>query len=66
MNVNQIDVDINKIEDYKFPINEPFILKVNYNDVDYRFFINFRENSSNLLCFGSGAQLRNKKQVLVN
>ena len=56
-----IKLTMNEIETYDFPMDEPFGLEVNHEDVRYCFIIRLTSNNKNLLCFGPGAFLRNKK-----
>ena len=54
-----IVLDIKEIEEYTFPLDEPFSLRVFKNGVKYEFIIKFASENKNLICFGSGAWARN-------
>lgn len=55
-----IKLDMAEIENYEFPMDEPFGLEVNYNNVKYEFIIRFASKNTNLLCFGSGYRGQDK------
>lgn len=56
-----IILNIDEIESYKFPLDEPFGLQINYEEVKYCFIIKLSSNNKNLICCGTGAQQRDKK-----
>ncbi|OEC93751.1 MULTISPECIES: hypothetical protein [Methanobrevibacter] len=60
-NLIKINVDFEELDNYKFIMDEPFSLEVNYNHVKYNFIIKFSSNNNNLICCAPGAQDRNKR-----
>lgn len=56
-----IRLDINEIENYKFPLNEPFGLEIKYEGIRFCFIINFSSKNKNLICCGSGAHARDSR-----
>ena len=56
-----IKLDFSEIEDYSFPINSPFRLQINYDDIKYDFVVRFSDVNKNLICFANGAHYRNQK-----
>ena len=58
---NVIKLDIDEIEGYEFPLDEPFGLLIPYNNELYSFIIKFSSKNKNLICMGPGA--RNRDQV---
>lgn len=55
------EMDLNDIENFNFPHDELFGLKIVHNFEQYCFLIRFSSNSDKLICFGSGAEKRNEK-----
>ena len=55
-----IKLGLDEIEDYEFPLDEPFGLEVNFMNIKYEFIIRFSSENSNLLCFGSGYRGQDK------
>jgi hypothetical protein len=58
---NVIEVDFDEIETYDFPLDEPFGLEINHEDVKYCFIIRLASDNKNLVCMGPGAQLRDAR-----
>ena len=58
-----IKLNFSEIENYIFPLNEPFGLEINYKNIIFCFIIKFSSNNKNLICFGSGEHERNKKNL---
>ena len=54
-------MDLEDIENFKFPLNELFGLRIIHNDAEYCFLVRFSTENDKLICIGSGAQLRNEK-----
>lgn len=57
---NKITIDMEDIIDYNFPLDEPFALEIIHNGCIYDFIIRLSSSNENLICFGSGATLRNR------
>lgn len=55
-----IQLDINEIEYYNFPLNELLGIEIEYSGIKFEFIAHFTDNP-NLLCFGSGASSRSEK-----
>ena len=58
---NIITIDFDEIDEFKFPIDIPFELHVNYKNIIYCLIIRFSSKNKNLICFGPGAHARNSK-----
>lgn len=55
------EIDLNDIENFNFPMNELFGLKIIHNNTKYCFLIRFSTKNNELICMGSGAQDRSEK-----
>ena len=55
------DMGLENIENFNFPLNELFGLKVMHNNVKYCFLVRFSTENDKLICVGSGAQIRTEK-----
>ena len=58
---NIIELEINELISYDFPLDEPFGLKVKYKNVPFDFIIRLSSKNKNLICTSPGAHLRNQK-----
>lgn len=58
---NIIELEIEEIINYDFPIDEPFGLKVIYRGVPFEFVVRLSSKNKNLICTSPGAHLRNQK-----
>lgn len=58
---NIIELTIDEIIDFDFPIDEPFGLKVNYKGIPFDFVVRLSSKNKNLICTSPGAHLRNQK-----
>lgn len=58
---NTLNLKLDEIENFKFPIDEPFMLKINNEGIIYDFIIRFSSKNKNLICCASGAHARNQK-----
>jgi len=56
-----IELDIDEIMGYNFPIDEPFGLKVNYKGVPFDFVVRLSSKNKNLICTSPGAHMRNQR-----
>lgn len=54
-----IELDYDEIDDFQFPTNKLFGLKINFSGILYCFIIKFSNSNPNLVCFGPGAHSRN-------
>ena len=55
------EMNLEDIENFNFPYDELFGLKIVHNFEYYCFLIRFSSKSDKLICFGSGAEERNEK-----
>ncbi len=53
-----IELDYDDVENYNFPLDEPFGLEVNYKGIKYCLIIRLSSNNKNLICCGPGAHGR--------
>ena len=63
-----IELDYDDVENYNFPLDEPFGLEIIHNGIIYDFIINLSSSNKNLICFGSGhngRNMRNSKNELI-
>lgn len=56
-----IELDYDDVENYNFPLDEPFGLEVNYKGIKYCLVIRLSSNNKNLICCGPGAHGRTVK-----
>ena len=56
----EIHLKIDEIEDFKFPQDKDFKLKVTHNNVEYDFVVKLSSRNKNLIAFGSGAFSRDR------
>lgn len=56
-----IKLNYDEIDSFQFPLDIPFSLEINYNNLKFCFIIKFSSFNKNLICFGPGAHLRNQK-----
>ena len=56
----EIHLKIDEIEDFKFPQDKDFKLKVTHNNIEYDFIIKLSSRNKNLIAFGSGAFSRDR------
>ena len=56
-----VKLDFDEIDEYVFPLDKPFNLEINYDNVKFCFIINLSSKSNNLICFGSGEHARDHK-----
>ncbi|MGX6442307.1 glycosyl transferase family 2 [Neobacillus sp. K501] len=59
----KIKIHYNQLERFQFPSPEPFILKVQWEGVEFDFLIKMKELSSHLIILGSGAMNYQEKRV---
>jgi len=52
---NIISLDLNEIEDYEFPQDEPFGLEIIYKEALFYLIIKFSSTNKNFICFSPGA-----------
>ena len=55
------EMDLDDIENFNFPLNERFGLRVMHNNTEYCFLVRFVTDNDKLICIGSGSQPRNEK-----
>ena len=55
------EIELEEIENFNFPSNELFGLRVTHNDIKYCFLARFSTENDKLICIGSGSQPRNEK-----
>lgn len=58
---NIIKIGLDEIEDYDFPLDDPFGLQIIYHDELYCFIIRFSSQNKNFICMGPGAHARDQK-----
>jgi len=56
-----LNLKIDEIDEFKFPLDEPFALKINNEGVIYDFIIRFSSKNKNLICCASGAHSRDQR-----
>ena len=56
-----LKLEMNEIENYTFPLDEPFGLEINYYNTKFCFIIKFSSKNKNIICCESGAQKRSGK-----
>lgn len=56
----EINLKIDEIENFDFPQDEDFKLKVTHNNVEYDFVVKLSSRNKNLIAFGSGAFSRDR------
>jgi hypothetical protein len=65
LNYNTIEININELNEFVLIKDEPFILKVDVNRVNYEFLINVEVTSEKLIVLGSGAYNPSKVKLPV-
>ncbi|MCP1126081.1 glycosyl transferase family 2 [Bacillus sp. 3103sda1] len=53
--LKKIHINYKQINDFQLIYDSPFLLKVEWDQTNYEFFIHLKSNTPNLLVFGSGA-----------